>query len=402
MEQVLERPARQLTEFDEDWRLIEPLLPAGWIDKARQLGAFRPTQTLRVKDPAALLRMMLIHLGQGIGLGASGKQGAAEGIAQLSHRGMMHRLLMCGAWFEWMTQQLRASPDLAPPPPCTTVLAGRRLRLIDGHVVRERWGNRIFWWRLHYSITLPSLHCESMSVAPSDDDETFERFDVHPTDIFLADRGYAHPSGIAHVLDGGGDVLLRINLDTLRLLDPETGLRLNIITRVRQLRLGQAGLWPAQVVVPAKPGSSGSVTINGHLCALKKSNEAALKERMQIKESKRKDTRLWPNSLEAAGYVLVFTSLTQLQADQIMDLYRQRWQMELEFKRLKSLIALGPVKFTNQPGSVKLTNARAAQSWLQGKLLVALLSARLTTYAERCSPWGYEVEPFQAPNPPMV
>ena len=100
------------------------------------------------------------------------------------------------------------------------------------------------------------------------------------------------------------------------------------------------------------------------------------------RESMRGRKQVQPQTLEAAQYVLIFTPLGPvIGAGQVMALYRLRWQIELEFKRLKSLIELG---------HLKKHDARAARSWLQGKLLVALLISRLIAHAERVSPWGYE------------
>jgi len=386
MEALLEQSAGKVTGLDEDWNLIESLLPAGWMDKARQLGAFRRARG--IKDAAALLRVMLIHLAQGCGLRTTAALAALAGIAQVSDVALLKRLRSCGAWFEWMAQQLRACPDLAPSPPCASIVGSGRLRLVDGSVVCEP-GVTGSKWRLHYSITLPSLHCEEVHLGPSDDGETLKRFEVQPGDIFVADRGYAHPGGIAHVRHGGGDVLVRMNLVTLPLHEPETGQRLDILQCVRQLSVGQAGDWPAQVVIKARPGqTSGQQIIEGRLCALRKSNEAAAKARERVrKESIRNGTQLQPQTLEAADYVLVFTTLAQIPAQQVLEIYRQRWQIELEFKRLKSLIELGHLKKHDE---------RAARSWLQGKLMVALLIARLIAHAERFSPWGYELQWLQA------
>ena len=64
-----------------------------------------------------------------------------------------------------------------------------------------------------------------------------------------------------------------------------------------------------------------------------------------------------------------------------MELYRGRWQIELAFKRLKSLVQLG---------HLKKHDATAARAWLQGKLLVAFLLDALLETAERISPWGYQ------------
>lgn len=109
------------------------------------------------------------------------------------------------------------------------------------------------------------------------------------------------------------------------------------------------------------------------------------------RESMRGRTQVQPQTLEAPGYVLVFTTLApSVQAAQVMTLYRLRWQIELEVKRLKLLIQLE---------HLKKHDARAARSWLQGKLLVALLIARLIAHAERVSPWGYEIGLLAAPPP---
>ena len=52
---------------------------------------------------------------------------------------------------------------------------------------------------------------------------------------------------------------------------------------------------------------------------------------------------------------------------QLLDVYRTRWQVELVFKRFKSLAQLG---------HLPKYDAESAKACLYGKLLVALLVAR--------------------------
>ncbi len=49
-----------------------------------------------------------------------------------------------------------------------------------------------------------------------------------------------------------------------------------------------------------------------------------------------------PNSLIAADYVMILTSLSAetFPAAQVMALYRLRWQVEIAFKRLKGLLRI--------------------------------------------------------------
>ena len=87
-----------------------------------------------------------------------------------------------------------------------------------------------------------------------------------------------------------------------------------------------------------------------------------------------------PETVEAAGYVIVLTTLCEVEPALILELYRYRWQIELAFKRLKSLLQLGHLKKTDPVG---------AKAWLQGKLFVATLIEMLIAVGERFSPWGY-------------
>jgi hypothetical protein len=390
MEQSLEQLESEPIRLDEDWRLVEALLPDGWMEMARELQAFQRARG--IADPRALLRVMLIHLAEGCGLRETAARASLAGIAEVSDVALLKRLRSCARWFEWLAQGIRAAPELrgGTPADAQGILGARALKVVDGSVVSEP-GVTGSKWRLHYSISLPQLQCQEVHLGPSDEGETLRRFQVEAGDIFMADRGYAHPGGIAYVKQHGGDVIVRMNLVTLPLLEAESGERLDVLKYVRQLKVGQAGSWPAVLPVKTKRGGPVGETISGRLCAVRKSAAAAEKSRQRVRrESQRNGTQLQPQTLEAAEYVLIFTTLPiEVSAEDVMNVYRLRWQIELEFKRLKSLIQLG---------HLKKHDPEAARSWLQGKLLVALLLARLIAHAERVSPWGYEISWF-APAP---
>lgn len=371
----------------EDWGIIESLLPEHWQSQARELGAFRRARG--IADARALLQVMLIHLAEGCGLRETAARADLAGIARVSDVALLKRLRSCGPWFEWLAQRLRQAPELgaqALPDP-QPLLGERRLRVVDGSVVREP-GPTGSQWRLHYAIGLPDLQCQEVHLGPCSQGETLKRFGVQPGDILMADRGYAHPAGIAHVVQHGGDVIVRLNLVTLPLYAPPTqghkAVRLDILAHARTLQVGQAMGWSACVRPKAAAGQRAPEAVTGRLCAIRKSEAAAAKARERVqRESQRNGSTLQPQTLEAADYVFVFTTLPeQISAAQVLELYRLRWQIELEFKRLKSLIGLG---------HLKKHDAQAARSWLQGKLLVALLVARLIAHAERVSPWGYDI-----------
>lgn len=61
-----------------------------------------------------------------------------------------------------------------------------------------------------------------------------------------------------------------------------------------------------------------------------------------------------PRSIEAAGFIIIVTSLDAkvCDADEVLALYRPRWQIELAFNRLKSLIQIDRLP-AKDPGLAK-------------------------------------------------
>lgn len=386
-------------KLDSDWSMVERALPSGWQAKARELGAIQRSTGL--SDPSVLLRVLLIHLADGAGLRETSARAQLAGLATISDVGILKRLKRCGAWFEWMAQALRpgresarlsapqAAAAIAPLPPGLSSglppLLSRRLRLVDGTMVSEP-GDTGSQWRLHYSVTLPGLACDEVLLSSPKLGETLRRYSVQAGDIFIADRGFANSAGVTHVVDGQADLIVRTNLVTLPLFTPD-GERFDVLAHLRGLDAshgggtGTVGDWSVAV----KADKTGKRMIAGRLCAIKKSEAATRIGQNRVRrESQRGGAQVQPHTLEAAGYVFVFTTLdASYSATQVLELYRMRWQIELVFKRLKSLLSLGHLKKHDE---------EAARAWLQGKLLVACLIEKLLALAEHISPWGFEIE----------
>lgn len=120
------------------------------------------------------------------------------------------------------------------------------------------------------------------------------------------------------------------------------------------------------------------------LCAMRKSKLATERARQKVKEKARQHGReAQEEALKLAEFILVLTSLPKkFSAAQVLELYRSRWQVELTFKRLKSLLAAGHLPKSDD---------QSASAWMQGKILTALLLERLLLEAKIFSPWGYNL-----------
>ena len=104
-----------------------------------------------------------------------------------------------------------------------------------------------------------------------------------------------------------------------------------------------------------------------------------------VKKLKRQGKKIRSETLEYAKYIIIFTTYPEqdFSAVEVLEWYRIRWQVELVFKRLKSLAELGHLpKYDDE----------SAKAWLYGKLLVGLLIEKLVGHATAISPWGYFLE----------
>ena len=365
---LVELAAGEASSVGQDWDVVTAMLPAHWQAKAVELGAVR---RLRGFDSVeTLLRVLLIHLADGCSLRETAVRARAGELADVSDVALLKRLRGCGPWFQWMAQELAAGMSLPVAP--NALLGGRRVRLIDGSSVCEP-GATGSTWRLHYALNLHTLSCDEVHVTEADEGESLTRFAVHPGDVIMADRGFANRRGLRHVVQHKADVVLRTSLSNLPLQD-RRGRALALLPLLRTLSIGQAADWPAWA-----HDDKGVIAVR--VCAYKKTVAQTLAAQEAIqREATKKRREVRPETLEAAAYVIVLTTLMQPSAPDIMEFYRRRWQIELSFKRLKSLLQLGHLKKTDKEG---------AKAWLQGKLLVACLIESLILTAERFSPWGY-------------
>ncbi len=152
---------------------------------------------------------------------------------------------------------------------------------------------------------------------------------------------------------------------------------------LRNLRGQKPGVWLVSFEHAGKRYSA-------RLCATRKSVAAAAKaKRKLLKEAGGKRDRLQPETLEMTRYVVVLTSLPwpDYSTADVLELYRARWQVELAFKRMKSLM---------QVGHVPKKNDASARAWIEAKLLAVLLIERLLEESRAISPWGYV---FSSPQP---
>ena len=359
---------------NEEWRLITGVLPEDWHQTARGFGAL--TRARNIRDPDTLLRLIFLHTAAGLSLRQTVARAQVAELATISDVALLKRLRGAEDWLCHLNQQL-AQGQLKTAKRWAQ-LAGRVLRVVDATDVEEP-GATGTDWRIHYTLRLPSLECDFFELTDVKGGETLLRLPVRQGDLLLADRGYSHRAGAAHVIRNHGDLIVRVSSSNFPLHDTK-GKELDLVKILRQLQGHQPREWKVQFDWEGQRYS-------GRLCAVRKTRAATERTRKKIlHRAQRKQQQVQPETLELAEFFFVFTTLpaAEFPVTTVLELYRCRWQVELVFKRLKSLLGLGHLPKYDE---------RSCRAWLQAKLLCALLIERLMHEAKFFSPWGFALLP---------
>jgi hypothetical protein len=358
----------------ENWPIICSFLPKEWKEMARRTGALRRARD--VPDAESLLRLLLMHVANGYSLAETAVRARELGM-NLSAVAVFKRLRASEEWLRWLAEQERGQRWL------TLESQGRPVRTADATTVSEP-GSTGTDWRVHYAINLANLQCDFFELTGVEGGETLRRVPVRRDDILLGDGAYATPPGVAYVRSAQADLVVRWNRGSLPVFDGEAH-RLEALRLFRPLKR-QTQQWSTQVRHPA------GGWVPGRLIAIKRSAEATrlARRRLERSASKRQE-KVSRESWETAQYFPVWTTLGEsFSAAAVLELYRLRWQIELAFKRLKSIMGLGHLP-KKDPAS--------ARAWLHGKIFTSLLVERMVEAADRFSPWGYrlalEAEPLE-------
>jgi hypothetical protein len=358
--------------IDEDWPFLLTLLPDDLDASAKAFGALLRKRA--VGSAAVLLRLAFAYGYCGLSLRGTVTWAREAGLAVLSDVALLKRLRGAAHWLGHLLAQQLAQRSALSREGWPTDL---RVRLLDATAL-SRPGSCGTDYRVHLGFDLSTLTMDAVEVTSAAVGESLKRFTLREGEIGLGDRGYAHRQGIAAAVASGGAVIVRLNWHNVPLQHPD-GEPFDLLAALRSLGPTQAGEW----AVRTAPAPDGTPAVLGRLIATRKSPKAAEAARRKVRERARKKGQT-PDArtLEAADYCFVFATVeaSRLKAEAVLELYRFRWQIELAFKRMKSLLLLDEMAAQDDA---------LCRTFLYVKLLATLLVEDLSHQWVDFSPWGY-------------
>ena len=345
-------------------------LPQGWTwegvldrlgehadldETARHYGAI--TRSRVIKSGSQLLRLVLVYVLSGLSLRSTAAWAEQTGQASFSDVALLKRLKGCGPWLAAMVGTLSAA---ANPEGCCRQ-QGRRVVAVDATTVCSPGGKTKPYRILH---TVYDVNAQRFVTTLVTERRHAERLDVGTVehgDIRLGDRAYGRYDDLAAVQKAGADYVVRLSARSLKLVTRDAEPLDRAALGMRAEREG------VQTLSVRIIGDKGDEPLRARVIFLPLPPDKAEAARRQMRRNARKwgDTPS-DEALATAGCLMLITSLEaeDWATDQVLALYRRRWQVELAFKRLKSLLDLE---------RLRAFDPDLVSAWIHGVLLVALL-----------------------------
>lgn len=355
----------------DGWPEVQAHLPAGFdLERtARERGAF--ARARHVKDAETLLRLALAYGGCGMSLRETCAWAEAAGLARLSDPSLIGRLCKAAPWLGDIVAALLGDQAELPK----GRWAGYRLRALDATSICEPGADRTTW-RLHVGYDLASGQVDQIELTDGRGAEKLQRLKYQPGDVVLADRAYARPRDLRPVIEDGAHIIVRTGWNSLRLLNPD-GSPFDLFAALAA-QAEQEGEVSVRI---DEGGDFGEPLILRLVIRRKSPEEAQAEQERLLKQAKKRGKQPDPRSLEAAKYILLLTSLpaADFPPTDVLALYRFRWQLELAFKRMKSLAGLD---------ELAAKKPQLARAWIYARLIAFLIAERSAGQVPDSPPYG--------------
>jgi hypothetical protein len=344
-----------MREKKADFERLLSVMPQGWEEKAKELGAL--VRGREIKDALDLLRLVFLYLTEGKSFSGTAALLQLAGICSISKKAVFTRFQKCGEWLRWLCENIYRNNKAIREPPLW--LGDRKVYLVDASDEPVHGSDKADY-RLHYALGLFDLGMKEMALTGTEQGEKVSNFESFGEgDMVIGDRAYCSKQGIEYLLGRNSGFLFRFGTKRFDVYNQQ-GRKVNILGYFKGLQPGGIG---EKTLYYEYEGEYKPL----RFCVLRKTKEAEEKGLESLRKTrmrKQGDKELSAAQIAYNRYVILVTSITDAAPELILDLYRQRWQIELAFKRLKSLF-----KYHEIPVHVE----ESARAWFYGKLLLAAL-----------------------------
>jgi hypothetical protein len=342
-----------------DFNELVKLMPKGWEEKARELGAF--ARARNIKSVEDLLLVNFLYLTSAPSFGSTSAILKATEKIMLNKNAVYERIGKSEKWLGWLVANIYRENKVLVDKPAW--LLKKEVCLIDGSD-EPVYGSEESNFRLHYCVNLFSLSMKEMHLTQIETGEKLSNFEsLGIDDVVVADRAYGTISGLEYMREKGCGFVIRLRSKCFSFYNKKHR-KVELANYFTGLREHES----KSVVLYYKINDTYEPI---RVCATRKDRDSERKGLISLQKTKARKQRGDVSKAQSLynKYIIVATSFEDdVSAHQVTELYRMRWQIELVFKRLKSLFHYNEI-----PSKLDAT----ARAWFYGKLLLAAVCEAL-------------------------
>ena len=325
------------TQVISQWQSLRKYLPADLDEMAKRHKAMAFQTHSQIGNASILVHLVCLWTIGSFSLRACAAFAKATGLASISHVAWRKRFIRMQSFLEAVLNHLLSDSGTTTQPR-DELFSKWQVIAVDGTSVPSRWKSI----RLHWALDLANNKIHQILFDPSRPNwgETFRNFSPQKAQVWVADRIYCTSVGLRHLVEAGAHAVVRYNRNLTVFADPEKQKELDPLQLAIPIRRGETK--DLSVWVGTKKGA----VIPARLVITRLSRAAQKEQIFQLYRSKIQVTGY---TKKLAGYLIVLTTLEkdEMSGEEVLSLYRLRWQIELRFKRAKSLMGLSENRCEN-------------------------------------------------------
>lgn len=232
-------------------------------------------------------------------------------------------------------------------------------------------GKKDEYYRIHTQYEIEEGSIKYAKITDKYIGESITHFPIEEGSIYLADRAYGKSKQLEYIIENKGGFIVRISPFQIRLFkDCECKEKLDLCKKIEGERFTEkCYIKDKEKIVP--------IRIIGIKKPEEKQKEA---EKKTKRKARRKQYEASEKAIEFSKWFIVATSMNVLDTeDEIAEIYRKRWQIELLFKRMKTLLNLRSIRRSDSLYSKSIVDL-----WLSVGLIICTIQKYLTSYLHCC------------------
>ena len=320
----------KLQEVSQTWeKEILPHLPQNLETLAKNSGFLQRKRG--ISSVVGFLKILFLYAVSGISFRLLAAAACGLGISEISDTAWRKKCIKAVPFLHEVLHEMLSAIFI----PVSTEDTNKQVLLLDASIIRQT-GKKQHQQRIHTCYSLNQNRIQQIQVTDHHTAESLRLFSFCKNDIVLADAGYGKAGNYAYAMKQECDVILRITPNQFSFFDTDRKKSdISALLKEMEEKKGNSMEWfgfcqyekewyPVRMIAQKLPAE-----------------KAAQSRKRKQRKAQKNSSKIKETTLFYADYVILITSLgVEYDREEILFLYRSRWQVELLFKRFKQNLSI--------------------------------------------------------------